>query len=358
MESDRISERESLMNVRNPEGLPRELLKQGDPLEWRIEAYLHEAEWTMIEDQDKRPAAALGCLRIGAEEAEFVNAAVYEWNKIGTARLLRLLSAACEQQQQQGVRRLVAYAGNWELELIDVYQRAGFRIIAIESDYYAGCWAQSTSQSGVARADRLLLERLPSHREEGTRVAERQMQHEDAKTMPLIRRVELRDSRGLLMMKKKLDRETTAMLFEPGERRLTEGDQLEQIRVLLRSSNSLIWVAESEGEIIGYLEATGGKVRRNQHTVYIVIGILEAYTGSGLGRRLFDHLFEWAARRQVLRAELTVQATNQRAYRLYRSVGFKLEGILKGALMVEGEPVDVYQMGCDLRTIERSRVDK
>ncbi|OWA33886.1 hypothetical protein B9G55_21100 [Saccharibacillus sp. O16] len=159
-------------------------------------------------------------------------------------------------------------------------------------------------------------------------------------------------------MKKQLDRETTSMLFEPGERRMTEGDQLEQIRILLRSPNSLIWVAESHGEIVGYLEASGGKVRRNQHTVYVVIGILEKYTGYGLGRQLFEHLFEWASRRHILRAELTVQAPNQRAYRLYRSMGFKLEGILRGALVIEGEPVDLYQMGCDLRRIERIRVDK
>ncbi|NGZ75430.1 GNAT family N-acetyltransferase [Saccharibacillus sp. VR-M41] len=159
-------------------------------------------------------------------------------------------------------------------------------------------------------------------------------------------------------MKKQLDRETTSMLYEPGERRSTDGDQFEQIRSLLRSSNSLMLVVEADGEIVGYLEATGGKVRRNQHTVYIVIGILESHTGQGLGRRLFEELFDWAARRHILRAELTVQAPNQRAYRLYRSVGFRLEGIMRGALMIEGEPVDLYQMGCDLRTIRQGRVDK
>lgn len=352
MDSDRISEQEPLIHVTNPEELPRELLKRGDPLEWRVEAYLHEAEWLLIEDRNGEAAAALGCVRTGAEEAEIVNAAVRAWNEEETARLMRLMSAARVGLHDRGVRRLVAYAGNWESELLTAYQRAGFRIIAVEPDYYADCWAQRSQPGEVRRADRLMLERLWSGN------ANTQASSAEPAAAPVIRRVELRDSRGLLAMKKQLDRETTSMLFEPGERRMTDGDQLEQIRVLLRSPNSLLWVAEAEDRIVGYLEATGGKVRRNQHTVYIVIGILETHTGFGLGRRLFDELFGWAARRQILRAELTVQAPNQRAYRLYRSVGFKLEGIMRGALIVEGEPVDLYQMGCDIRTIGRSRVDK
>lgn len=354
MDSDRISEQEPLIRVTNPEDLPRELLKRGDPLEWRVEAYVHEAEWLLIQDLNGEAAAALGCLRTGAEEAEIVNAAVRTWNDEATARLIRLTSAARGRLQDRGVRRLVAYAGNWESELLAAYQQAGFRIIAVEPDYYADCWPQRPQSGELLRADRLMLERLWS----GSGSANAQEASAEPAAVPVIRRVELRDSRGLLAMKKQLDRETTSMLFEPGERRMTDGDQLEQIRVLLRSPNSLLWVAEAEDRIVGYLEATGGKVRRNQHTVYIVIGILETHTGFGLGRRLFDELFGWAARRQILRAELTVQAPNQRAYRLYRSVGFKLEGIMRGALIVEGEPVDLYQMGCDIRTIGRSRVDK
>ncbi|WP_179218775.1 GNAT family N-acetyltransferase [Saccharibacillus sp. O23] len=355
MDSDRISEQEPLIDVTNPEKLPKELLKRGDTLEWRVEAYLHEAEWLLIEDRDGEAAAVLGCLRTGAEEAEIVNAAVREWNEEGKARLLRLVSVLRGKLQDRGVRRLIAYAGNWETELLAAYQRSGFRIIAAESDYYADCWAQQSRPGEMLRADRLMLELLWTGLGSSRAASDART---DSAPAPVIRRVELRDSRALLAMKKQLDRETTSMLFEPGERRMTDGDQLEQIRVLLRSPNSLLWVAESEDRIVGYLEATGGKVRRNQHTVYVVIGILETHTGHGLGRRLFDQLFEWATRRQILRAELTVQAPNQRAYRLYRSVGFKLEGIMRGALMVEGEPVDLYQMGCDMRTIGRSRVDK
>lgn len=357
MERDRSSKAERTVRESEPNDLPIGLLKQGDPLDWRIETYLHEAEWWSVR-AGTEVLAVVGCLRMGAEEAEIVNIAVKGRTDEDLARLVRLLQQVDAQWRQRGVRRLTAYLGAWETDLFQACQRAGFRIAAAEPDYYADFRLAAAEGSGLRRLDRLMLELLAERRNPSEAAPQIVSGEKREDQRPKIRRAELRDSRSLLAMKKQLDRETTSMLYEPGERRLTDGDQLEQIRSLLRSSNSLMLVAEAEGQVVGYLEATGGKVRRNQHTIYIVVGILEACTGQGLGRRLFEMMFEWATRRHVLRAELTVQASNQRAYRLYRSLGFRLEGVMRGALMVEGEPVDLYQMGCDLRMIKQGRVDK
>ncbi|MEJ8302614.1 GNAT family N-acetyltransferase [Saccharibacillus sacchari] len=357
MEGERIGKTDKVVRESEPGTLPIELLKQGDPLDWRIETYLHEAEWWSIR-MGTEVFALIGCLRMGAEEAEIVNLAVKDQTDEELERLVRLLKQVDKEWRQRGVRRLMVYLGAWETDLLYACQRAGFRIVAAEHDYYADFQLAEVNRNGLRRLDRLMLELLAQGRQPSEETLQTVSKEGSQEPRPTIRRAELRDSRSLLSMKKRLDRETTSMLYEPGERRLTDGDQLEQIRSLLRSSNSLMLVAESEGEVVGYLEATGGKVRRNQHTIYIVVGILEACTGKGLGRRLFEDLFEWATRRQVLRAELTVQASNQRAYRLYRSLGFRLEGVMRGALMIEGEPVDLYQMGCDLRTIKQGRVDK
>ncbi|WP_246281110.1 GNAT family N-acetyltransferase [Saccharibacillus qingshengii] len=352
MDRNQAEDHEKIAYEPQPDRLDKELLKCGDPLEWRIETYLHEAQWWTAGEEDT-VTAAVGFLRVGAEEAEIMNAASVHWDNGSDARFVRLLQKVCGELRRSGVRRLTAYTGNWETALLQAYQRCGFRIASVEPDYYVGCWPRGEQTEGMPRVDRLMLEAL-----EGSAGSPSVVHGIQSGLQTQVRRVELKDSRKLLAMKKQLDRETTSMLYEPGERRMTEGDQLEQIRSLLRSSNSLMLVAENEGEVVGYLEATGGKVRRNQHTVYVVIGILESYTGQGLGRRLFEELFDWAGRRHILRAELTVQAPNQRAYRLYRSIGFKLEGIMRGALIIEGEPVDLYQMGLDLRTIRRSGVDK
>ncbi|MCQ4087263.1 GNAT family N-acetyltransferase [Saccharibacillus sp. JS10] len=326
------------------EDLPTEL-RTSTYFEVKNAAWIEEAQWWAIRINET-VHAALACVQIGAEEIEIPYVAATREMTNDPHILTRLIKKVDFLSKQQGIRRLIAYTDSQDLQLLSAYQNAGFRILAAQHHKQTGSSFIGSADNGLFPRDTLIMESL-----EISKVAQQKLTI-DPKV--IVRRAELGDSRHLLAMKKKMDLETTAMLYEPGERRMTDGDQLEQIRYLLRSSNCLLLIAESDGEVIGYLEATGGKVRRNQHTIYVVIGILESYTGKSLGRRMFENMFEWAERRRLRRAELTVQASNQRAYRLYRSLGFHLEGIMREALIIDGEPEDLYQMGCHLP----HRVDK
>jgi hypothetical protein len=53
------------------------------------------------------------------------------------------------------------------------------------------------------------------------------------------------------------------MLLEPDERRETETDVAHQIRQLVEQSDARMLLAEEGGEIVGYVEADGGRYRRN-----------------------------------------------------------------------------------------------
>jgi ribosomal protein S18 acetylase RimI-like enzyme len=54
----------------------------------------------------------------------------------------------------------------------------------------------------------------------------------------------------------------------------------------------------------------------------VAIGLLPAYRGRGLGRRLLEALIARAAIDRFAALSLSVSAANERALRLYRSVGF------------------------------------
>jgi RimJ/RimL family protein N-acetyltransferase len=158
----------------------------------------------------------------------------------------------------------------------------------------------------------------------------------------LIRPILEDDSQNFLDLCHTLDRETQFMLFEPGERTTTVEEQRQRIRNL--HAGQLIWVAEEDGRLVGFLAAFGGNFRRNRHSAYIVIGILQAFTGRGLGKQLFMEIEKWARRQGIHRLELTVMAHNERGVRLYRKMGFEMEGIRKHSLKVNGEYVDEYAM--------------
>jgi RimJ/RimL family protein N-acetyltransferase len=55
-------------------------------------------------------------------------------------------------------------------------------------------------------------------------------------------------------------------------------------------------------------------------------------------------LEKWAAERQLYRLELTVMTHNERAIRLYRRLGFEIEGTKRDSLWVDGSYVDEYCM--------------
>ena len=159
-----------------------------------------------------------------------------------------------------------------------------------------------------------------------------------------IRAIKESDSEQFLLLGKSLDQETQFMMLEPDERITTLEEQRQRIKNVLSQSNQIIFVAEHENQLIGFLGAYGGNFQRNRHSVYIVIGILQAYTGQGIGKQFFKMVDEWATNHNIHRLELTVMAHNEQAVRLYKKMGYKIEGVKQDSLWVNGKYIDEYYM--------------
>ncbi|TLS37972.1 GNAT family N-acetyltransferase [Pseudalkalibacillus caeni] len=152
------------------------------------------------------------------------------------------------------------------------------------------------------------------------------------------------DARAFLKLLKKLDRETKFMLFEPDERKTTEVEQRKQLETFIGKDNKRVFVVENEEDIVGFLLANGGNCNRNKHACYLVCGILQKYTGQGIGTSLFEKMEEWAIKNGIKRLELTVMKHNRAALYLYGKAGFYVEGLKRNSLIVDGEFVDEFYM--------------
>jgi RimJ/RimL family protein N-acetyltransferase len=159
-----------------------------------------------------------------------------------------------------------------------------------------------------------------------------------------IREIREDDAATLLNLLTRVDEETQFMLLEAGERQTTVEDQRQTIKTILSRDNQTILVAENDDNLIGYLAAIGGDFKRNRHRAYIVIGILKAFIDQKIGTRLFTELDKWTRHHAVHRLELTVMAHNERAIRLYKKMGFEIEGTKKHSLLISGSYVDEYHM--------------
>jgi RimJ/RimL family protein N-acetyltransferase len=162
--------------------------------------------------------------------------------------------------------------------------------------------------------------------------------------MITVREVVPNDAPKLVKLHKQLDEETKFMLFEPGEREINEDKQKNTICSFLESENSNIFIAESQGQLVGHLTVIGGHAKRIKHRAHLVIGILNDFTGEGIGQELFQVMEKWREETNINRLELTVMRHNDYGIRLYKKVGFEIEGIKKGSIKVDGKYVDEYFM--------------
>ncbi|PGM51027.1 GNAT family N-acetyltransferase [Bacillus sp. AFS053548] len=160
-----------------------------------------------------------------------------------------------------------------------------------------------------------------------------------------IREIKLEDAENFAKLIIEVENQAHFMLYGAGERKTTTEKQRKQLEVIEKSPNSTIFVAEeTTGRLVGYAFAIGSTAKRKKHSVYLAIGILEEFTGKGLGTKLFQALEEWAINHSIFRLELTVVKQNEVAVGLYKKMGYQIEGTKINSLIIDGKRFDEYYM--------------
>lgn len=158
-----------------------------------------------------------------------------------------------------------------------------------------------------------------------------------------IRRCEINDADNMLKMLLELDKETEYMLFEADER----PNDINRVKAMINQSingDNLLLIATEDDNIIGFLSAQRGIIRKIKHTAYIVVGIREKFRGKGIGKKLFCELDLWAKENNISRLELIVMCPNSMAKQLYEKNGFEVEGTKRNSIFMNGKYIDEYYM--------------
>lgn len=161
----------------------------------------------------------------------------------------------------------------------------------------------------------------------------------------MIREATVHDAEALMQLIKKVENESTYMLHDPGERKMTLDKQKRMLETVENKENATIFVAEKKGQLVGYLIVIGGSVNRQKHSAYVVIGIQASSRGKGIGTALFNEMENWAKTKGIQRLELTTVVDNHAGVGLYKKAGFEIEGTKRHSLLIEGKYMDEYYMG-------------
>ena len=119
-------------------------------------------------------------------------------------------------------------------------------------------------------------------------------------------------------------------------------EEIAYVRSRTAPANCALIVAVRDGDVLGAVDFVGGHHAEEAHAGEFGVSVARGSRGCGLGTRLVDALLAWAPTAGIRRVEVQVFACNPRALALYRRLGFEDEGVLREALMVDGEPVDMH----------------
>jgi ribosomal protein S18 acetylase RimI-like enzyme len=137
------------------------------------------------------------------------------------------------------------------------------------------------------------------------------------------------DARALEKVRWQIDGETEYLDREQGEAYIDESEFRNLIQEDTNSERNLFLVAEVNGRIAGFSRCEGSQLKRFSHKVDFGICLLREFWGYGIGPNLLKESMEWADSCGLQKISLSVLESNEKAIRLYKKFGFKVEGILK-----------------------------
>lgn len=125
------------------------------------------------------------------------------------------------------------------------------------------------------------------------------------------------------------------MVFLPSMRVDTMENRLRNL-----GPNQFEFVAELNGNVVGFIGLTQGQGRRS-HVGDIFLGVDSEHHKKGIGKLLLTKIIDLADNWLMLeRVELGVLVTNPGAQALYEKFGFLVEGKKKGSLKDNGSFID------------------
>lgn len=162
----------------------------------------------------------------------------------------------------------------------------------------------------------------------------------------MIKVTETADAPHVIDYMKKVLAETDYLSMEPDEFSFSVEEEEKAINRFKIVENWLMLSAVIDEEIVGMLTFNGGVRKAYAHAGVVGISVLKSHWRRGIGRALFDTLFDWANKSLTIKKiNLSVREDNLSAIALYRDLGFEIEGVDRMKHYKDGKYFDSIIMG-------------
>jgi len=162
-----------------------------------------------------------------------------------------------------------------------------------------------------------------------------------------VRPAEPRDAAELVALARAVAAEPEGWLITNGAWRGTL-EERRYLRAVRRFRDAAVFVAESDGEIVGRLSVSRDVHPASKHVADLGLMVARPYRRRGIGAQLMQAAEDWARRAGVRKLELHVFPHNGPAIALYERLGYRREGVRLRHYRRGGELVDVVLMAKDV----------
>lgn len=105
------------------------------------------------------------------------------------------------------------------------------------------------------------------------------------------------------------------------------------------------FLAEEDGEILGVLDyGPRHKSDFGQHVVTFGVMTVETARGKGVATALIQHFLKFARHEGYKKITIQAMGSNPEALKLYKKLGFMVEGHLRSEFFINGHYVDDYTL--------------
>ena len=160
----------------------------------------------------------------------------------------------------------------------------------------------------------------------------------------MIRSIEISDAEAFVTLNQKLAQETEFLLMSPEEIVLSVQQQEEKLNAMKSNENRIVFVAEVEENLIGFLGTTIFYPQKMKHAAHFAMAVLSSKKKMGVGTALLHAAEDWLKEKKVCRLEMTVMAHNIPAISFYKKNGFSQEGVRRNAIAMNDQFYDELYM--------------
>jgi RimJ/RimL family protein N-acetyltransferase len=155
------------------------------------------------------------------------------------------------------------------------------------------------------------------------------------------------DAGRLVELAREVGAEPEGWLITGGEWR-SSGEERRYLRSLRRHSAAAVFVAETNGTIVGRLSVSRDIHPASEHVADIGLMVAPEHRRLGAGTALMQAAEAWARQAGIEKLELHVFPHNDPAIALYERLGYRREGLRRRHFRRAGELVDAILMAKDL----------